>query len=684
MPFATSTPAKKHGTSDDSRVSIELDETAEHENMLSAEGGDNCTQTTSITLDDEFTSSQVKRPMVPDDSGVIIELNETAAECEKMLDNDNSNTIIKTEESDITSTASWLISIHSSISSFFLDKSSMLKKVFVAVVVALCFAYFAASIVFHIIDFCPERRDITPLVAVTCVGLFLGVMTFMSSHFGHDIQQKVLVPVHTVIRRHWNFLKWVVVVVPLAGIVAIIIGTVYNHPRNLLSLAGLATFFLLLFIFSAHPTRVNWRPVIGGFILQFYFAALILKWEMGYNMFRFMGEEARKFLAFTDIGSRFVFGDKFTDHIFVMQVLPVVMFFSCVITMLYHLGIMQAIIGKIALVMRCTLGTTAAESLCAAGNIFVGQTEAPIMIRPFLSLMTKSELHAVMVGGFATIAGGVLAAYIKFGIPAEHLLCASVMNAPCSLAVSKLLYPETEKSKISNVNAVVKTKGKYSNLLEAAAAGASQSIALVANIAANLIAFIALLAFANAVIAWLGGFVCLPDLSFEKICHYLLMPLVYLMGVRWEDAGQVAELIAVKTFLNEFVAYEKLSVFIKARNECNLDYHILSPRSVTIATYALCGFSNLSSIGIMLGGLGPMAPDRTRDMAHVVVRALFGGVIVCLITACTSGLLVPEASLDLEACMSAMRNETLTSQVFQDNVTDVTLGLTTINIGAFA
>ncbi|PVD30723.1 hypothetical protein C0Q70_09998 [Pomacea canaliculata] len=624
MPFATSTPAKKHGTSDDSRVSIELDETAEHENMLSAEGGDNCTQTTSITLDDA-----------------------------------------ETEESDITSTASWLISIHSSISSFFLDKSSMLKKVFVAVVVALCFAYFAASIVFHIIDFCPERRDITPLVAVTCVGLFLGVMTFMSSHFGHDIQQKVLVPVHTVIRRHWNFLKWVVVVVPLAGIVAIIIGTVYNHPRNLLSLAGLATFFLLLFIFSAHPTRVNWRPVIGGFILQFYFAALILKWEMGYNMFRFMGEEARKFLAFTDIGSRFVFGDKFTDHIFVMQVLPVVMFFSCVITMLYHLGIMQAIIGKIALVMRCTLGTTAAESLCAAGNIFVGQTEAPIMIRPFLSLMTKSELHAVMVGGFATIAGGVLAAYIKFGIPAEHLLCASVMNAPCSLAVSKLLYPETEKSKISNVNAVVKTKGKYSNLLEAAAAGASQSIALVANIAANLIAFIALLAFANAVIAWLGGFVCLPDLSFEKICHYLLMPLVYLMGVRWEDAGQVAELIAVKTFLNEFVAYEKLSVFIKARNECNLDYHIFS-------------------IGIMLGGLGPMAPDRTRDMAHVVVRALFGGVIVCLITACTSGLLVPEASLDLEACMSAMRNETLTSQVFQDNVTDVTLGLTTINIGAFA
>nr|KAG5697322.1 hypothetical protein BaRGS_004988 [Batillaria attramentaria] len=293
------------------------------------------------------------------------------------------------------------------------------------------------------------------------------------------------------------------------GIVAVIVITVKDSPKNLASLAGLAFFIIILFIFSSHPTRV----------------------------------------------------------------LPVVVFFSCVITMLYHLGVMQAVISKIAFVMRCTLGTTAAESLCAAGNIFVGQTEAPILIRPFLSVMTKSELHAVMVGG------------------------------------------------------------QYRNILEAAAAGASQSIALVANIAANLIAFLALLAFVNATLAWFGAFVCLPNLSFESICHYLLMPVVYLMGVRWEDAGHVAELIALKTFLNEFVAYEKLSEFINARLTCDDSIHILSPRSEIIATYALCGFSNLSSIGIMLGGLGPMAPQRVGDMAQIVVSALFGGVVACLITA---------------------------------------------------
>lgn len=624
----------------------------------------------------------------PDDSGISIQLSEVGEESEKMLSSTDTDSSDKTDGSsdktmgivldideelsegdgsDQSSAMLWFVSVHSTMQTFLTDHSSRLKKIFIVILAVLYLAYFKAALVLAAIHLCPDEHSVVPLIVLTCVVLVLVIISFITLRFGDEIRTKILLPIARSIDNHWNVLGWVVILLPLAGILAVIIVTVKDHPTNLVSLAGLVFFILVLFVCSSHPTKVNWRPVIGGFLLQFCFATLILKWDVGYSVFSFIGEEARKFLSYTDVGAKFVFGDKFVDHIFAMKVLPVVVFFSCVITMLYHLGIMQAIISKIAFVMRCTLGTTAAESLCAAGNIFVGQTEAPILIRPFLSVMTKSELHAVMVGGFATIAGGVLAAYIQFGIPPEHLLCASVMNAPCALAVSKLLYPETEKSKISKTCAMTKGGGQYRNILEAAAAGASQSIALVANIAANLIAFLALLAFVNATLAWFGAFVCVPNLSFELICHYLLMPVVYLMGVRWEDAGHVAELIALKTFLNEFVAYEKLSEFISARLKCDDGMHILSPRSEIIATYALCGFSNLSSIGIMLGGLGPMALGRVGDMAQVVVSALFGGVVACLITASVAGLLVVEVPTDLISCM----NGTLVVNVTQ-SASDIT------------
>ncbi|PVD30725.1 hypothetical protein C0Q70_10000 [Pomacea canaliculata] len=568
--------------------------------------------------------------VAPEDPVANIELDKVKPESENLLESKNGDTpdgeinhvrIILGGESESddedagrTSSNSCIDSIHSAVTDFVSKNSSILKM----------------------------RPNLTPLVALTCAALFLVSVSFMWTHFGNKFLSKVVKPIHQAVNNHWEILRC----------------TVYKNPENLLSLAGLAIFISLLLISSAFPSKVNWRPVIGGFILQFYFATLILKWDVGYKVFKTIGEGAQKFLSYTDSGSVFVFGEKYRDHFFVMQVLPVMVFFSCVTTILYHLGIMQAIISKMAFVMHFTLGTTAAESLCAAANIFVGLTEAPIMIRPFLPLMTKSELHTVMVGGFATIAGGVLAAYIQFGIPPEHLLCASVMNAPCALAVSKLLYPETKKSKISQVNVIVQTKREYRNLLEAAAAGASLSIALVANVAANLIAFIALLAFVNAAMGWFGAFICYPDLSFQKICRYLLMPVVYLMGVRWEDAGEVAEMVGLKTFLNEFVAYKKLAELIKAKKECIPDQPFLSQRSVTIATYALCGFANLSSIGIMLGGLGPMAPDRVKDMAQIVFRALCGGVVVCLITASIAGLLVVEPPWDHQTSCNASQSAT--------------------------
>uniref|UniRef100_A0A0B7A104 Concentrative nucleoside transporter C-terminal domain-containing protein n=1 Tax=Arion vulgaris TaxID=1028688 RepID=A0A0B7A104_9EUPU len=283
------------------------------------------------------------------------------------------------------------------------------------------------------------------------------------------------------------------------------------------------------------------------------------------------------------------------------------------------------------------------------------------MIRPFLAIMTLSELHAVMVGGFATIAGAVLAAYIIKGVSATHLITASVMNAPTGLAVSKLLYPELGRSKIARMKEVIEEKQPFNNLIEAAAAGASASISLVANVGANLLAFVALLYLANGILSWFGAFVCFPELSFEVICSYALMPLTYIMGVEWKDAGAVAELIGIKTFLNEFVAYDRLSAMMKNRINCGSG-PTLSVRSETIATYALCGFANLSSIGIQLGGLGSMAPNRLGDLAKIAVSALFGGIISNLMTACIAGLLVVEVPFDVTSCLNitaAVVNSTL-------------------------
>ncbi|XP_041367235.1 solute carrier family 28 member 3-like [Gigantopelta aegis] len=531
--------------------------------------------------------------------------------------------------------------MHAKMEGFVGDNKKKLKLIIFTCLGLGYLGYFIAALILGVVYKCV---DTVPLIAVTCVVFSLIVISFVKDKFGKDIFDHCLKPVLEALHKKWYILKWVGFALIYGGVVAVIITSVWSSPRNLISLVGMAMFILILFICSVSPLKVNWRPVVGGLTLQFYFAVLILKWDVGYKVFRFLGHEVQTFLSYTDYGSEFVFGKKYIDHIFAMKVLPVVVFFSCFISVLYYIGAMQAIIGKIAWLMRVTLGTTVAESLCAAGNIFVGQTEAPILIRPFLNVMTKSELHAVMVGGFATIAGGVLAAYVSFGVPPEHLLCASVLNAPCALAVSKLLYPETEKSHITKAKHI-DTDSDHRNLLEAAAAGASSSIVLVANIAANLIAFLALLAFVNATLSWFGGFICHPELSFELICSYVFMPITYLMGVEWKDAGVVGELVGIKTFLNEFVAYKELAKFITNRQEC-LQGTVLSIRSEIIATYALCGFSNLSSIGIQLGGLGPMAPKRSGDLAQIVIRALFGGIIACLMTASLAGLLMIEPVYD--------------------------------------
>lgn len=406
--------------------------------------------------------------------------------------------------------------------------------------------------------------------------------------------------------------------------------------ERLISALGLVVFVGLAYALSVNRSAVRWSTVLWAIALQLIFAVFILKTTPGYALFSFLGDVVNKFLDFSDAGAKFVFGDKFQENFFAFKVLPTIIFFSSFITLLYHYGILQQVVKGVAWVMMKTLKTSGAESLSCAANIFVGQTEAPLLIKPYVRSMTLSELHAVMTGGFATIAGGVMAAYISLGVPAQHLIAASVMSAPAALAMSKLLYPETEKSQTAGtVN--VKVERTAANGIDAAATGAIEGLKLVGNIAAMLIAFLALVALVNAVLGWFGSLIGVSQLSLELIFSFLLAPVAWLMGVPWTDCGQVGVLLGKKTILNEFIAYVDLKELIE---KSQAGTGGISQRAIIIATYALCGFSNISSIGIQIGGIGGIAPERQADLARLGVRALIGGSLACFMTACIAGMLL--------------------------------------------
>ncbi|EDL93906.1 solute carrier family 28 (sodium-coupled nucleoside transporter), member 3, isoform CRA_b [Rattus norvegicus] len=483
-----------------------------------------------------------------------------------------------------------------------------------------------------------------PLFVITLVTIFFVVWDRLMAKYEQRIDD-VLSPGKRLLERHWFWLKWVVwCSLILAVILWLALDTARLGQQQLISFGGLVMYIVLLFLFSKHPTRVYWRPVFWGIGLQFLLGLLILRTRPGFVAFDWMGKQVQTFLGYTDAGAQFVFGEKYTDHFFAFKILPIVVFFSTVMSMLYYLGLMQWIIRKVGWLMLVTMGSSPIESVVAAGNIFVGQTESPLLVQPYLPHVTKSELHTIMTAGFATIAGSVLGAYISFGVSSTHLLTASVMSAPAALAVAKLFWPETEKPKITLKNAMKMENGDSRNLLEAATQGASSSIPLVANIAANLIAFLALLSFVNSALSWFGSMFDYPQLSFELICSYIFMPFSFMMGVDWQDSFMVAKLIGYKTFFNEFVAYEHLSKFINLRKAAGPKFvngvqQYMSIRSETIATYALCGFANFGSLGIVIGGLTSIAPSRKRDIASGAMRALIAGTIACFMTACIAALL---------------------------------------------
>jgi CNT family concentrative nucleoside transporter len=350
-----------------------------------------------------------------------------------------------------------------------------------------------------------------------------------------------------------------------------------------------------------------------------------------------------RFLEITDLGSSFLFGNLVQKKYFfpgsdywpgfgfqfAFSVLPTIIFFSAIMSILYYMGVMQVIVQVMARFMRWTMGTSGAETLSCSANIFIGQTEAPLLIKPFLDDMTLSELHAIMVGGFATIAGGVMAAYVRFGVDAGHLMAASVMSAPAALVMAKIIFPETEKSQTADGN-LLNIEKKTANIVDAAASGAADGLRLAVNVGAMLMAFIALIALLNYGLGLIGGLFGYSGLSLRTIFGILFYPLSFFMGVEWSDLLQFGNLLGTKISINEMVAYVELT---------NLK-DVISPRSYIIATYALCGFANFSSIAIQIGGISSIAPNRRQDLARLGIRAMFAGALASWLTATIAGMLI--------------------------------------------
>lgn len=409
-------------------------------------------------------------------------------------------------------------------------------------------------------------------------------------------------------------------------------------------LIGLAVIIGLATLLSKNRNRIRWATVGWGLVLQFALGWIVISWKTGADALKAFSDGITGAIAYSDKGAEFVFawlsdpsvggriskatGVDFNPFIFAFKVMPIVIFIASFFTILYYLGIMQRVVQVFAIVMTKLLRVSGAESLAVAANIFIGQTEAPIIIAPYIPKMTMSELLTMMTGGMAHISGAVLLAYAAMGIPANYLITASVMAAPATIVMAKLLRPEVEEPVTSGA-VKVKIEREHANVVGAAAAGASQGVALAINIIAMLIAFIALISLFNGLLGWIGAKIGFPELSLQFIFSIVLWPLAWVMGVPSPDCETVARLIGFKTVLNEFVAYAEMSKITTWGSE----------KAHLIASFALCGFANFSSIGIQIGGIGGLAPSRKGDIARLGFWALLGGSLATFMSATIAGIL---------------------------------------------
>ncbi len=433
---------------------------------------------------------------------------------------------------------------------------------------------------------------------------------------------------------------------------------------KLMGLVGFTAILGTAFLMSNNRKAINYRLVVSGLILQLVMAIFVLKVPFGQELFRQIGDAITALLHFSDEGAGFVFGPLVrnpkdmlqlfgagADYIFAFRVIPTIIFVSSLVSISYYLGIMQRVVQIVAKVVAFIMGASGSEALSNAASVFVGQVEAQLLIRPYVPSMTKSELLASMAGSMACVAGGVLAVYIGLGIKASYLLTASIMAAPGALVISKIVYPETEESQTKGT-VKIEVKASNANLIDAAAHGASDGLRIGLNVVAMLISFIALIALADAMLGFAGRSffswglrldgigIDLAHLKLQDVFGAIFAPIAFIIGVPWQDAHVVGRLMGEKLVINEFVAYMDLSTMLKAAQSATTEtVRTIGPQAETIATFALCGFANLSSVAIQIGGIGEIAPSRREDLARLGVKALICGTMASYLSATLAGLL---------------------------------------------
>ncbi|HXI64313.1 MAG TPA: NupC/NupG family nucleoside CNT transporter [Gemmatimonadales bacterium] len=405
-------------------------------------------------------------------------------------------------------------------------------------------------------------------------------------------------------------------------------------PQRLTGIFGIALILGIGVALSRNRRAISRRVVGWGVGLQLAFAIFVLRVPIGQRIFRVLGDAVSALLAFSYAGSGFVFGELGKQHsslgvVFAFQVLPAIIFVSALFAILYYLGVMQVVVKAFAIMMNKVMGASGAESLNVAASIFMGQTEAPLTVRPFLPKMTQSELMTVMTAGMAHVSGSIMAAYIAFGIEARHLLTAVIMTAPGTIMMAKILEPETQVPETLG-GVKIEIPRTDVNVVDAAARGTSEGLHLMLNVIAMLISFIALIALTNGILGWVHGYATWFPADLQTILGWIFRPIAFVMGVPWHDSGTIGGLLGTRMVLNEFIAYAQLGP-LKAQ---------LDPLSFTIATFALCGFANVSSVGIQIGGIGALVPERKHDLARLGFRAMIAGTLANFLSATLAGMLL--------------------------------------------
>lgn len=401
--------------------------------------------------------------------------------------------------------------------------------------------------------------------------------------------------------------------------------------RILNGLLGIAVIFIIAYLMSSNRKAIKWRTIGIGFLIQLFFAFLVLMFPLGKIALGKLSSVVTQIINYANEGINFLFGPLIPRDggmIFAFQVLTIIIFISSLVAVLYYLGIMQVVVRVIGGGLAKLLGTSQVETLSATANIFLGQTEAPLLIRPYISKLSTSELFTVMVGGLASVSGSVLVGYNLMGVPLEYLIAASFMAAPAGLIMSKIIMPEKENFKSNE--SITFDKDESVNVVDAAARGASDGLQLALNIGAMLLAFISIIALINGIIGWIGSLFGNPNLSMESILGYVFYPLAVVIGVPMRDALTAGSLIGQKLILNEFVAFSRFGPIME----------FLTPKSVAIITFALCGFANISSMAILIGGLGGMEPKRKDEVAKLGVKAIIAGTLANLLSATLAGMFI--------------------------------------------